>query len=78
MEDGEISELCIICGKQDKYKCPGCEMRTCSLECCKKHKVLYNCNGKRDPAKMINKISENLVQQDYNYVNEVMQTTEII
>lgn len=35
IEEGEISELCRICGKKDKYKCPGCDIKTCSLLCCK-------------------------------------------
>ncbi|CAD8075076.1 unnamed protein product [Paramecium sonneborni] len=78
MEDGEISELCKMCGKPDKYKCPQCETKTCSLDCCKKHKQIYNCNGIRDPSKQPNKITELLVQRDYNYVNNVMQNTEMI
>lgn len=32
--------LCEIClDKEKKYKCPRCSIFTCSLECCKYHKI---------------------------------------
>ena len=36
--------ICMICNmKPSLYRCPGCHIRTCSLNCCKTHKekVLY-------------------------------------
>lgn len=36
-------KLCKVCLKNEhKYKCPRCEMRTCSLDCSKKHKADNN------------------------------------
>ena len=43
---------CDICQLNvHKYKCPRCEMKTCSLTCCNKHKIDTNCNGQRDRTK---------------------------
>ncbi|VDM83890.1 unnamed protein product [Strongylus vulgaris] len=35
--------LCTICQKvPHKYRCPRCDLRTCSVDCSKKHKELKN------------------------------------
>ena len=49
-EEGCIpSNICEMCElKEYKYCCPGCLIRTCSLECCNKHKINLGCNGKRN------------------------------
>lgn len=59
LEEGEIkndesnvdlinTKECIICNSVDiKYKCPSCEMRTCSLACVNKHKDKYDCSGRK-------------------------------
>ena len=45
---------CEVCLEQpSKYTCPGCERRTCSLTCSKKHKEETGCNGKRDRLKFV-------------------------
>jgi hypothetical protein len=45
---------CEICSEQPaKYRCPGCEIRSCSLDCSKKHKEESGCNGKRDRLKFV-------------------------
>src|SRR5690349_9919803 len=45
----ESSVKCEICKVAlMKYKCPRCGRVSCSLECCTKHKVQFECNGKRD------------------------------
>ena len=36
-------ELCVE--KEWKYRCPKCEIKTCSLECSKKHKEDLACDG---------------------------------
>eukprot|EP00037_Helgoeca_nana_P021027 m.210629 g.210629 ORF g.210629 m.210629 type:complete len:352 (+) comp25491_c0_seq1:11-1066(+) len=38
---------CCMCKVAPRYRCPGCARRTCSLDCCKQHKVKFECNGKR-------------------------------
>ncbi len=36
----EKPTLCEVCGEKPfKYTCPGCNKRTCSLACVKKHKL---------------------------------------
>ena len=30
---------------EHKYKCPRCSFLTCSLKCCKEHKIEYECSG---------------------------------
>ena len=36
----KASSLCMVCEDAPKqYKCPRCEYFTCSLACCKQHKV---------------------------------------
>jgi hypothetical protein len=45
----ESSNMCEECGKNVfKYKCPGCGVRSCGLECVKAHKNRTNCSGKRN------------------------------
>lgn len=34
--------------REAKYTCPRCGVRTCSVACCKKHKIDTKCNGKKD------------------------------
>lgn len=39
--------VCARCGDAAKYRCPGCELVTCSLACTKEHKAALGCSGKR-------------------------------
>jgi hypothetical protein len=39
--------VCSRCGEAAKYRCPGCELVTCSLACIKEHKAALGCCGKR-------------------------------
>ena len=41
---------CHFCSNTPKYKCPKCQISTCSLKCCKQHKVDFSCDGVRDIA----------------------------
>ena len=46
---GKLGSCEICSSKAAIYKCPKCEMVTCSLECSKRHKRLKNfCDGIRD------------------------------
>lgn len=39
-DKGQKPTLCEVCGEKPfKYTCPGCNKRTCSLACVKKHKL---------------------------------------
>ncbi|CAI4225140.1 unnamed protein product [Auanema sp. JU1783] len=59
-EEEEIDPaLCKVC-KTDphKYKCPKCNIRTCSLACSKKHKEEKECDGVRGPYTVVQKLSQ--------------------
>ena len=44
-----LKSPCTICMKEEhKYKCPRCDLLTCSLACSKEHKQKFNCSGLRD------------------------------
>jgi hypothetical protein len=44
-----LKSPCNICMKDEhKYKCPRCDLLTCSLVCSKEHKQKFNCSGLRD------------------------------
>ncbi len=61
---------CDICQLNvHKYKCPRCEMKTCSLTCCNKHKIDTNCNGQRDRTKFTIKEELDLLS-DYRFLEE--------
>lgn len=46
-----ICELCMI--HVALYKCPKCNLRTCSLLCCNRHKSMYNCSGIRPSSTFV-------------------------
>ncbi|CAJ0825383.1 6157_t:CDS:2, partial [Entrophospora sp. SA101] len=46
--DDNNKTQCQLCKLENwKYKCPKCEMKTCSLGCVKEHKVKFGCDGVR-------------------------------
>lgn len=52
-------KLCGMCQKTPhKYRCPKCDLRTCSLSCSKEHKEVKNCDGVRPPFQPVAKISQ--------------------
>lgn len=66
-------KLCSVCFDHEfKYKCPKCSVRTCSLECNKRHKVQNDCDGKIDNTKFIPKkeLSDSTLHlnRDYNFL----------
>lgn len=48
------AQLCAVCGSTAaRYRCPGCDVRSCSLACSKAHKESSGCSGKRDRLKFV-------------------------
>eukprot|EP00976_Prorocentrum_cordatum_P081237 1184315-Prorocentrum_minimum.AAC.2 len=46
--------MCQCCGEQvAKYRCPGCEVATCSLACSRAHKAETKCTGKRNRTEFV-------------------------
>ena len=64
---------CWGCGQAAKYKCPRCEVRSCSLPCVTRHKEEHSCDGVRDRVKYLplNKFSDMDVASDFRLLEEV-------
>ncbi|CAH8864507.1 unnamed protein product [Trichobilharzia szidati] len=68
------NRLCAICLENEfKYKCPKCEIKTCSLSCCNNHKSQFNCNGICDTVTYCRRedYSTFLFQRDYRLLEEI-------
>lgn len=68
---------CMICNIHPKaYKCPRCHILTCSLVCCKTHKVSTGCSGQRDRTEYlpIKEFKESNLRNDYHFLEDVLQT----
>ncbi|XP_018653098.1 hypothetical protein Smp_080840 [Schistosoma mansoni] len=66
--------LCAICSENEfKYKCPKCEVKTCSLSCCNDHKAQFDCTGICDTITYCRKenYSTFLFQKDYRLLEEI-------
>lgn len=80
LDNNEIAQshhLCMVCKLHDrKYKCPACHLSTCSLVCCKQHKVMFQCNGKRNRADYIrmSEYKEKNLIADYHFLEDVLNT----
>ena len=76
----QIEEIpCQICKEQISiYRCPACFTRTCSLNCCLKHKEDANCSGKRDRTAFVplNKFSDSTLASDFHFLEDVLTKSE--
>ena len=75
---------CEICNAQVAiYRCPRCYTRTCSLECCRKHKAKDEisgelvCNGQRDRTKFcsLKRFTDAQLASDYHFLEDVMSSS---
>ena len=64
---------CWGCGQAAKYKCPRCEVRSCSLSCVTRHKEEQGCDGVRDRVRYLplNRFSDMDVASDFRLLEEV-------
>lgn len=55
------------------YKCPRCGRKTCSIQCCRTHKLREQCNGKRDKTKFmpLAHMSDSTIQSDYLFLEDI-------
>lgn len=80
MGDTLLTDLCSICHvSAPKYKCPRCNLRTCSLPCIKRHKARSDCSGVRDatayvPRKKLTTAAG--VDHDYNFISAIERARE--
>lgn len=80
MADPLLTSLCAICHiSVPQYKCPRCNIRTCSLACVKKHKSWSQCSGERDQAAYVPKsrlATAAGVDHDYNFLHSIEMASE--
>lgn len=84
---------CEICSNKTAiYCCPRCSIRTCSLACCRSHKIKSApdddenehaqndviCNGKRDRTKFcsLKKFSDSQLASDYHFLEDVLKVSD--
>jgi len=68
---------CVICGATPKYRCPGCDRRTCKLECVNTHKEKFKCTGKRSlGAVTILEFDSQTLKRDYNLLDETSMSLD--
>lgn len=71
--------LCEVCKKNPfKYRCPACNMKTCSLACVNGHKKQNNCDGLRKPMKYVplKEFNDDIITDDYYYLYHLAQVVD--
>ncbi|CAF0828852.1 unnamed protein product [Didymodactylos carnosus] len=74
------NKKCIMCKLNTiKYTCPRCQIKTCSLDCCLKHKKHFKCNGQRDRVsfKSLTDMNDLDLLSDYRLLEEINRRVEI-
>ncbi|EFR01885.1 zf-HIT [Nannizzia gypsea CBS 118893] len=75
-----LTQLCGICHeKRQKYKCPRCASRTCSLACSRRHKLWSQCSGVRDPAEYLKRselATPAAFDKDFNFLTGIERSLE--
>eukprot|EP00605_Chrysophyceae_sp_TOSAG23-4_P002923 GSChrysophyteH1.ASY1.ANO1.3218.1 assembled CDS len=69
--------MCEVCKQNiSLYKCPACSVFSCSLACCKEHKVVQNCSGRRDKTAFvpIAQFREKHLRSDFHFLEDILQT----
>ncbi|KAG1675960.1 hypothetical protein FOA52_014204 [Chlamydomonas sp. UWO 241] len=72
--------MCEVCSEEpSKYRCPGCERRTCSLACITRHKGESGCNGKRDRLKFVSmsNFDDRTMMSDFRLLEEVQRVDDV-
>lgn len=73
------TEFCQTCRNAvAHYKCPGCQLRNCSIACINRHKTERNCSGKRPLATRIpiNEFSDATFARDVRFLDNLAQIAE--
>ncbi|OAD69344.1 hypothetical protein PHYBLDRAFT_172596 [Phycomyces blakesleeanus NRRL 1555(-)] len=63
-----------------KYKCPRCDMRTCSLACVKQHKAEKECSGERSKTHFVpmKQYTERDMMSDYVYLEDTSRKSDTL
>ncbi|KAL6802135.1 hypothetical protein J3E68DRAFT_241072 [Trichoderma sp. SZMC 28012] len=80
MADAVLTSLCGICHIcPPKYKCPRCNIATCSLKCITTHKAWSQCSGERDQTAYVTKsklATAAGIDHDYNFLHSIEMASE--
>ncbi|KAJ4858838.1 HIT zinc finger domain-containing protein [Trichoderma breve] len=80
MADAVLTSLCGICHIcPPKYKCPRCNIATCSLKCITTHKAWSQCSGERDQTAYVAKsklATAAGIDHDYNFLHSIEMASE--
>jgi hypothetical protein len=81
MGDSILTNLCSVCHvSAPKYRCPRCQMRTCSVPCIKRHKARSDCSGTRDATAYVprKKLATPAgVDHDYNFISSIERARQM-
>jgi HIT zinc finger len=72
LKQRETLPKCEICqASESQYTCPRCGLRTCSLACCREHKVATGCSGKRDVTAYmaLSAMTDQTLLSDYHFLS---------
>ncbi|KAI2798706.1 hypothetical protein RDWZM_000173 [Blomia tropicalis] len=72
-ESMKSKKICFICSVNvSKYTCPKCSIKTCSLNCCLRHKKDYDCDGIRDRLSFVplRNFSDSNLKSDCKFLEE--------
>jgi len=69
---------CFTCGEPARYRCPACDVRSCSIACINKHKVSQACSGKRQAATFhaIGEFDDSVLHRDYQFLESVSRVID--
>ncbi|KAI8081370.1 uncharacterized protein BX664DRAFT_340227 [Halteromyces radiatus] len=71
--------VCQVCNEQpSKYKCPRCDIRSCSVICVKQHKQTQSCSGERSKTHYVSMkdYNESNMMSDYVYLEDMSRQSD--
>eukprot|EP00743_Colponemidia_sp_Colp-15_P008641 GILK01009404.1.p1 GENE.GILK01009404.1~~GILK01009404.1.p1 ORF type:complete len:366 (+),score=56.95 GILK01009404.1:36-1100(+) len=74
------AKACDVCRSNTaKYRCPRCELRSCSLDCSKRHKLETGCSGERDRTAFvpITEFTDEHLVSDFRLLEDVNRVADI-
>ncbi|CUM64024.1 uncharacterized protein PRCAT00001612001 [Priceomyces carsonii] len=77
--DNNLCSVCLINNR--RYTCPACGIKTCSMECVRRHKRQTECSGQIDQTKFISKSNLSrdsvTINRDYNFLLDVSRKIQL-
>ncbi|GLI60428.1 hypothetical protein VaNZ11_002581 [Volvox africanus] len=79
-EERPSAPLCEHCGAApSKYRCPGCQRRSCSLECVRAHKASSGCSGQRVRTAFVSmqEFDDRALMSDFRLLEEIGRADDV-